>query len=984
MGTLVGRSAELARLRALLDDAASGAVAALVAGDAGVGKSRLVTEVTSIAASQGFTVLCGQCAEIGDSVPYLPFADAIRTASAEVEAAVKARPVLARLLPDGGAGGDPETDRAGLTRQQMFGTVLGLLAELSAHSPVLLVLEDLHWADASTRDLLTFLLRMLHGERVAIIGTYRTDDLYRRHPLRPVVADLLRLPSVTSVQLGPLSPSALTELLFAISDAPGRLSAATVNRIVASAEGNAYYAEELLAALSDAPEDTRNGPGLPSGLAALLMSRVERVSDAAQRVLRAASVAGRRSGDDLVRAASGLPDAAYDEAVREAVANQLLVPDGADGYAFRHALLREAVYSDLLPGERTRLHGQLAALLSDVPGAAAELAHHSLASHDVPGAFAASIRAGDEARRLGAPTETHRHYDQALSLWDRVDDAAAIAGVSRGRLGLQSAAAAFAAGDVPRAVHLLRRIWQALADPGAGVTAGDEDPEMLRSHIGERLAYFLLESESSDAPAEALLVAGDTVGETSAEPATWYVARAMATYAMAFMVAGDDASAREWAQRARDAAGGEARWVAAEALTTLGALSSREGDTDEASRMFAAALEQAGGTQMFQVELRATYLLAEQHQARGELAEAARIAELGERRADSEGLGLAPYGMDLRHLHFQARFLLGEWDHAQRLADGFPVRVTSLPEAVLSGMALFIDVARGNPAAEERRTWLEPFWADGFVGYLVRGLLAERALWRGDTDLALSHAEAAIYADKWRSYKPAVLRPAAIALAARADRAVAARAAGNADVEAAELAGANELIDVARQGARHPAHPKALLGPEGRGWLARAEAEYGRASGHNTPEAWEAMLSAFGPHYVYETARGQWRLAEALIEAGRTEEALPVWRAAAATATHLGAAPLSAALEILARRARLDPGSGPAEGGAVGAYLTEALTDRERDVLRLLARGQSNRQIGAELFISPKTASVHVSNILAKLAVTNRTEAAAVAHREGL
>jgi DNA-binding CsgD family transcriptional regulator len=985
MATLVGRTAELARLRALLDDAASGAVAALVGGDAGVGKSRLVTEVTTIAAGQGFTVLCGQCAEIGDSVPYLPFADAIRTASAEVEAAVKARPVLARLLPDGGEGGDPETDRAGLTRQQMFGTVLGLLAELSARGPVLLVLEDLHWADASTRDLLTFLLRMLHGERIAIIGTYRTDDLYRRHPLRPVVADLLRLPSVTSVQLGPLSPSALTELLFSISDAPGRLSAATVNQIVASAEGNAYYAEELLAALSDTADGNRAGLGLPSGLAALLMSRVERVSDAAQQVLRAAAVAGRRSGDDLVRAASGLPDAVYDEAVREAVANQLLVPDGADGYAFRHALLREAVYSDLLPGERTRLHGQLAALLSGVPGAAAELAHHSLASHDVPGAFAASIRAGNEARRLGAPTEARRHYDQALSLWDRVDDAAAIAGVSRGRLGLQSAAAAFAAGDVPRAVHLLRRIWQALADPQAGVTAGGADPE-LRSQIGERLAYFLLEHEDTEAPAEALRVAGDTVRETPAEPPTWYLARAMATYAMAFMITGDDVSAREWAERARATADGEARWVAAEALVTLGQLSSREGDTDEASRMFAAAVEQAEGTRMFQVELRANYFLALEHQIRGELAEAARIAQLGERRADSDGLGLAPYGMDLRHLHFQARFLSGEWDHAQQLADGFPVRVTVLPEAVLSAMALFIDVARGNPAVEERRTWLEPFWGDGFVGYLARSLLADHALWSGDTELALAHAEAAIRSDLWRSDNPSVLRPAAVALAARADRAVAARLAGNAEAaEAAEVAGAKELLDLAREGARYPARPKAQLGPEGQGWLARAEAEYRRASGRNSPEAWEAVLAAFGPQYVYETARSQWRLAEALIEAGRTEEAVPIWRAAAATAARLGAAPLAAALEALARRARLDPGAAATVGGLpAGAYLTEALTDRERDVLRLLARGQSNRQIGVELFISPKTASVHVSNILAKLAVTNRTEAAAVAHREGL
>jgi DNA-binding CsgD family transcriptional regulator len=984
MATLVGRGAELARLRALLDDAASGAVAALVGGDAGVGKSRLVSEVTTLAVSQGFTVLCGQCAEIGDSVPYLPFADAIRTAAPEVEAAVKARPVLARLLPDGGEGGYPETDRAALTRQQMFGTVLGLLAELSARAPVLLVLEDLHWADASTRDLLTFLLRMLHGERVAIIGTYRTDDLHRRHPLRPVLADLLRLPSVISLQLGPLSASALTELLFSISDAPGQLSAATVNQIVASSEGNAYYAEELLAALSDTA-DGRNGPALPSGLAALLMSRVERVSDAAQQVLRAAAVAGRRSGDDLVRAACGLPDAAYDEAVREAVANQLLVPDGSDGYAFRHALLREAVYSDLLPGERTRLHGQLAALLADVPGAAAELAHHSLASHDVPGAFAASIRAGDEARRLGAPTEAHRHYDQALSLWDRVDDAAAIAGMSRGRLALRSAATAFAAGQVPRAVHLLRRTWLALAEPQADLTAGDDDPE-LRSQIGERLAFFLLETENSDASAEALRVAGETVRQTPLEPPTWYLARAMATYALTLMVAGDNASAREWAERARAAAAGDGAWVAAEALTTLGQVSDREGDTDEASQMFAAALEQAEGTRMFQVELRATYYLALEHQARGELGEAARIAERGVRRADDEGLGLAPYGLDLRHLLFQARFLAGQWDDAQRLADGFPVRVTSPPEAVLSAMALFIDVARDNPAAEERRTWLEPFWGDGFVGYLARGLLAERALWRGDTELALAHAEAAIRGNTRHSYKPSALRPAAVALAARADRAVAARLAGNVDAESAELASAEKLLDIVREGARHPALPKAVLGSEGRGWLARAEAEYGRASGKNTPEAWQAVLTAFGPHYVYETARGRWRLAEALIEAGRTEEARPIWRAAAATATELGAAPLSAALDALARRARLDPGpvaAGRAADAGTG-YLTESLTDRERDVLRLLARGQSNRQIGTELFISPKTASVHVSNILGKLAVTNRTEAAAIAHREGL
>jgi predicted ATPase len=395
--TLVGRNAELARLRGLLSDAAAGrAVTGLVSGDAGVGKSRLVAEAMKIAETSGFTVLCGQCAEIGDSVPYLPFADAFRTAPPHIEKAVKARPVLSRLLPDG-AGQPREADWAGLARQQMFGAVLSLMSELAAQSPVLLVIEDLHWADATTRHLVTFLARMLHRERVAVIGTYRTDDLHRRHPLRGVIAELLRLPLVALVDLGPLSAASLAEILSDVPNAPGPLSAATVNSLVERADGNAYYAEELLTA-SACTEGT-----LPTGLAALLLSRVERVSDAAQQVLRAAAVAGRGAADDLVRAASGLPDAEYEDAVREAVGHQLLVPDGPDGYRFRHALLREAVYSDLMPGERTRLHARLATLLADVPGAAAELAHHSLTSHDIPGALAASVRAGAEAERLGAP-----------------------------------------------------------------------------------------------------------------------------------------------------------------------------------------------------------------------------------------------------------------------------------------------------------------------------------------------------------------------------------------------------------------------------------------------------------------------------------------------------------------------------------------------------------------------------------------------------
>jgi DNA-binding CsgD family transcriptional regulator len=991
MGTLVGRDAELARLRSLLQDAAAGrAVTGLVSGDAGIGKSRLVAEVMQIAQRDGFTVLCGQCAEIGDSVPYLPFADAFRAAPPPIEKAIKARPVLSRLLPDGD-GQAQEADWSGLARQQMFGAVLSLLSELAVARPVLLVIEDLHWADATTRHLVTFLARMLHRERVAIIGTYRTDDLHRRHPLRGVIAELLRLPMVTLVELEPLAAAALAEILSDVPNGPLPLSAAVLNSLVERAEGNAYYAEELLTASSCADDAT--GGTLPTGLAELLLSRVERVSDAAQQVLRVAAVAGGGAADELVRAASGLPDDAYEEAVREAAGHQLLAPDGPDGYRFRHALLREAVYGDLMPGERTRLHARLASLLATTfattrPGAAAELAHHSMASHDIPGAFAASVLAGAEADRLGAPAEAHRHYDLALELWVRVEAAERLAGMTRGRLGLKSALAAAASGDVPQAVHLLRRIRDRVSgEAGPAESPGSTESTELRCRVGERLAYHLLQGEDTQSYAEALNVAEATVRETLDEPPTWYRARAMATYAIALMAAHRDDDARDWASRARQAAraAGSAS-VEADALATTGQLALRTGSSGEAIGLFTAAMEQAGAAGAVSVRLRAVYQLAMERLVRGELAAAANVAHRGEEWAEAEGLGLAPFGLDLRHLHFQAHFADGDWDHAQELADGFPVRVTRQAEALLSAMALFIDVARGNPAVAERRTWLEPFWDDIFVAYIARGILAEHALWQGDCERALAEAEAAIDADAWPAHSPSVIRVTATALAARADRAAQLRAAGDASGAGAEAAAGVALLGVAADGASYPARPKAVLGPEGRGWLARCEAEYARLTGTNSPEVWERVLAEFGPGYAYETARTQWRLAEALVETGRRDEAVAVWRAARDTASRLRAAPLGAALDDLARRARLDPGNGHRGGhgsGSGGTSPLAALTDREREVLSLLARGRSNREIGTELFITPKTASVHVSNILGKLGAASRTEAAAIAYREG-
>jgi len=985
-GRMVGRDGELGRLLTLLDDAEAGrSVVALVSGDAGVGKTRLISEVTRLAAGRGFTVLSGQCAELGDSVPYLPLADALRGAaqSTGVRDALSSRPALSRLLPEGGEGPIADSDRSGLARQQMFGGVLGLLAELAAAAPVLLVLEDLHWADTSTRDLVTFLSRMLHRERVALIGSYRTDDLHRRHPLRPVVAELLRLPSVIAVDLAPLDPSALAEHLTAT--APGRIDATELNDIVARAEGNAYYAEELLAASVGSDPGQRSV--LPAGLAALLLSRVEQLSDATQRVLRAAAVAGRKADDELVRAASGLEAAEYEGAVREAVTHQLLVPDGTEGYVFRHALLREAVYADLLPGERTRLHATMCSLLADeqrldMPGTAAELAQHCLASHDIPGAFAASIRAGKDAERLGAPAEAHRHYDQALALWERVTDPEKTAGMARGKLGLLSATNAADSGDVDRAVHLLRRLRQVLA---AQAEQGTVTVDVkLASRIGERLAFYLMLIDDPKAPVEAAEVARATVEATAADPPTWQYARALTTYAYALLMEDDYSVARDWAERGIAAArAADAPWVEADALVTLGFMANREGHNDEAIKLLTAAHKQAReAREALGVELRSAYHLARAHLERGDLAIGGAVAHEGTKRAIQTGLDMSPYGVDLQHLHFQCHFADGKWDHAQEIADGFPVRVTIPPEASLSSMALFIDVARGNPAVEERRAWIEPFWSvRGWDSFIAHGLLAEHALWQGDTEQALAEAQTAIdidYVPPW-GYAPSVIRPAAVALSARADRAVQALATGDDQAASAELATAEDLLRIAREGAAFPKRPRFIMGPEGRGWLARAEAEYRRVAGDNDPQAWQAVLDAFGPDYVYEIARTRWRLAEALAEAGNRNEAERQWRLAAQTADALGARPLRRALDGLARRARIGTAPDPRDGEVLAA-----LTSREREVLRLIAAGRTNREIASVLFIAPKTASVHVSNILGKLGAASRTEAAAIAHREGL
>ena len=431
----VGRSAELRRLDQALDAArAAQGRAVLIAGRAGIGKTRLTAELAERAHARGALVLRGRCIQlVGLGLPYLPLVDALRPLRGS--AALEQLPVrlheLPRLVPElgGRAAPDPSEPLHPDSRLRLFEEVLAVLELLSASAPLVLVLEDLHWADESTLDLVAFLAHTIRERRVLLLATYRSDEVRPGDHLHGLTTGLVGTGAAVPLRLEPLGQDEVEALLAAGSDAA--LAPELVAAIALRSEGNPFFARELLAAAA------RGETALPPALRDVVLAAVARLDGNARAVLRVAAAAGCDVPYGLLAAVLPLGELELAEALREAVEHDVLVPEQAAGtFRFRHELFAEAVYGTLLPGEREVLHERLARALAMEPGLtaggapAAELAQHWVAAARPVEALKASLQAARDAEAVSGLTEALRHVERVLELWDEVPAAEQLAGLA--------------------------------------------------------------------------------------------------------------------------------------------------------------------------------------------------------------------------------------------------------------------------------------------------------------------------------------------------------------------------------------------------------------------------------------------------------------------------------------------------------------------------------------------------------------------------
>ncbi|WP_275412830.1 ATP-binding protein [Planotetraspora phitsanulokensis] len=942
----VGRGAELGTLNEAFEQARKQATSAvLVGGEAGVGKTRLTVRFAEQAAQDGAHVLVGGCVELStEGLAYAPFTAVLRqlvreSSAGEVAALLPegAARELARLLPEfGEPSGDEESDSA---RARLFELILTLLERLAERRPLVLLIEDIHWADRSSRDLIAFLSRNLRTSPVLMVMTYRSDELHRTHPLRPVLAELARVEGVIRVDLPRFTQDEVAAQMAGILGVAPEF--ARVDNVYDRSGGVPLFVEALL---------EHDDCSFPESLHDLIIGSVERLPEETQRVLRTAAAGGMRVGHTLLALVSDLSDIDLENALRPAIAaNVLQVADG-ETYAFRHALIREAVHDELLPGEHARMHARYAEEIDRdrrlVPHgrAAIEIAHHWYSARDDLWALISAWEAAKKAAKSFAYTEQIQLLERVLTLWNKVPDAAERIGADHVTVLERASEAAYVSGEMDRSMKFVKGALSELDE--------QETPERV-AELLVRMANIKQQRGKPGALDE--LRHAERLVPRPSDMRTFVLARLGAELMLMNEVAEGTALTEEALQVARQR-GHEVQ--EADLLMNLALGHSISGDLETTFATNERALAIGTRLKSARVILRALGNNVDALDNLGRSEDAVALAIEGEKLARQYGR-YRQQGVFIANNRAEALESLGRWDEAIEIVDHAMKMGPSLRNRwhllrIRADIAIGRgeeDVAQNILAEVGALAPLPAQWTQEWI-YNTRLRLAWHLL-QGEPLKALEMAEMALtnppLAQKamlgWRLLA-SIRLVCDVAAPIDQTRTAAVRAGG--DALADRMKSSGPVVDAFR--------------------LIYA-GDFDAAA-----EVWKQLKRPYAQSKALLHAAGD------AAAGGDRDGACERLRVAHPLAVSLRAAPLVTQIESLARRV----------GGLLSEPVRQAadeqilLTPRELEVLRLVAAGRSNREIAAELFISAKTASVHVSNILPKLGVSSRGEAAAAAHRLSL
>jgi len=960
-----------------------GIAALLVVGEAGIGKSRLV-EVVAKAVQSDIVVLTGWCMPAAEGLPLLPMIDVLRSLGERdggrlLDALAAGCPgfvrdEMARLLPEQPRTPEPAREvepEAG--RRRVFDAIRRMLSQWGARQPAAMIIEDVHWADGETCELLDYLFTPGRRTGVPIVLTCRTE--HEAPEFATWLERWQRVEGVRRMDLTPLTEHDTTEQIAALLDQPVPRGFALDT--YARSEGNPFFTEQLVAWAATASFRPNALATLPPGLTSLLLSRTRQIAGSTREILSALAVAKRPLTESDLVLLTGLSDAKARHALYELHALNLLRPSRGDGVELRHALLAEAVAADLLPAERRDQHGRIADLLiaRNRAGDATDICEHQAAAGRKADELRWRVSAARDAERIFALNAASRHWQRAMALWDDVDDAESVAGLSFFEVYENTRDALSESGDDVGAGALTEAVFSRL---GSSVT-GD---------IAVRMFCALGDYRGFRSGGEALAAYATAIEVGRHLPPSEEYVRALQRYAQIVHGRGDYSTSDDLIERAVTAAraGGfqeqekELLVVHGETLVDRGLFAPARDRLEQSMRV--RLVGPPNITRATKTAVGYDYVLVGMNELRRAIRSSVPAIEIAERA----GLG------DALAVHMLRANVIESWTELGDVAEAVAL-VDPITDGRPTGGSAFIYMHRAHLDLLRGRTSdAEAFWVRDHTEVRWGDMLHQRweLLWRrAEFDLWLGRPDHALAAVRplLEQMLDADMTPMTARLFALGAWAYADLAENDVTGRGSALADGDQLLELARHAKVDPfAGPMPVTAPAD-GLITRAERA--RAIGAPAPDLWaEAAASFEALERPHRAAYARWRQAEALLAMrGHQAEAAELLRNAARQAVqHV---PLMNAIRDLARRARIDL-SRPDDPTAVVAaaspddVLPFGLTNRELAVLRLVADGKTNAEIGAVLYISPKTASVHVTNIMRRLHASSRVQAATIAGRAGL